>query len=92
MKLKFTVTDPRTGMYPDVVRIARTEEWAKKLCPMEVSGFALDERQQLIMIDEVGNCAYPPYGRFKVTVFNEKKPSGKKNRLRQNDKDLPWKF
>lgn len=63
----FDVIAPKTGEYPDLEHIARTEEWTKNLIPFDIDGFCINENGDLILIDECGNYAYCPSDRFKVT-------------------------
>ena len=34
--ISFNVIDPKTGEYPDLEHIARTEEWAQNLIPCDM--------------------------------------------------------
>lgn len=68
--MQFTVIDTQTGEYPELSKIARTEDWAKNLVYCDVDGFAITEDGSLILMDDCGNCAYPPSGRF-VVVYEE---------------------
>lgn len=60
------VIDKETGTYPDLEKIALTEEWAKDLCYCDMEGFALTEDGCLILLDECGRFAYCPPDRFTV--------------------------
>lgn len=71
--MKFDVIDTETGRYPDVEKIALTEEWAKGLIYCDIDCFAVDEDGCLILLDECGNFAYPPDGRFEIVP--EKEPN-----------------
>lgn len=71
--LGFDVVDTQTGEYPDLWNIAMEEQWAKGLIYCDMEGFAIGQDGSLILMDECGNFAYPPQGRFKV-VF--RKPEG----------------
>lgn len=64
--MTFIVIDPKTGEYPDLEQIARTEEWAQNLIPCDMDGFCINEDGNLLLMDECGNCAYCPPDRFKV--------------------------
>ena len=64
----FTVTDMLTGKPPDVEEIARYEDWARQLVWCDMERFALCQDRTLILLDECGNSAYCPPGRFKVTI------------------------
>ena len=66
----FSVIDPKTGEYPNVWKIALTEEWAKQLMYGDIDEFAISEEGQLVLLDECGNYAYCPEGRFETTVAN----------------------
>ena len=41
--MTFNVIDPKTGEYPDLEHIARTEEWAQNLIPCDMEGFCINE-------------------------------------------------
>ena len=70
--MTFNVIDPKTGEYPDLEHIARTEEWAKNLIPCDMEGFCINEDGNLLLMDECGNYAYCPPDRFQVIFgFNE---------------------
>jgi|SRR5699024_2352015 len=56
--MTFEVIDPKTGEYPDLEHIARTEEWAQNLIPCDMEGFCINEDGNLILMDECGNYAY----------------------------------
>lgn len=62
----FTVVDTLTGKYPDMRKIALKEEWAKELIYCDMEGFAVMEDGNLILMDECGQLAYCPQGRFEV--------------------------
>lgn len=64
--LEFTVIDTTTNEYPDLWKIATTEEWAKHLMYCDMEGFAISEDGALLLLDECGNVAYCPADRFKV--------------------------
>lgn len=65
--MTFNVIDPKTGEYPDLEHIARTEEWTKNLIPFDIDGFCINEGGNLILMDECGNYVHCPTDRFKVT-------------------------
>lgn len=69
--MTFDVIDPKTGTYPDLEHIARTEEWAQNLIPCDMEGFCINEDGNLILMDECGNYVYCPEGRFKV-IFDSR--------------------
>jgi hypothetical protein len=62
------IQDNLTGKYPDTATIALNEEWAKNLIYCDISGFAIDEEGQLLLIDDCNNIAYCPPNRFNVNV------------------------
>lgn len=66
--MEFGVIDPQTGGYPNVEKIALTEEWAKHLIYCDIDSFAITEDGHLLLIDDCGNIAYCPVGRFKVVA------------------------
>lgn len=66
--MNFYVIDKRTGEYPDVEKIAKREEWAKKLIYCDIDCFALMEDGELILLDDCGNVAYCPEDRFEVVI------------------------
>lgn len=41
--MTFDVIDPKTGEYPDLEHIAKTEEWAQNLIPCDMEGFCINE-------------------------------------------------
>lgn len=63
------VIDPKTGEYPDLEHIARTEEWAQNLSPLDMNMFCIDEDGNLLLMDECGNYSHCPADRFEAT-FN----------------------
>lgn len=65
----FTVIDTHTGKAPDIEEIARMEDWARQLVWCDMEGFAICEDGTLLLLDECGNSAYCPPGRFKVTLL-----------------------
>ena len=66
----FDVIDTQTGQYPDLEKIALNEEWADHLVYCDMDGFAITEAGCLILMDECGNIAYPPEGRFSVAAID----------------------
>lgn len=69
--MTFSVIDLKTGEYPDLEHIARTEEWAQRLNPCDTEGFCITEDGNLILMDECGNYAYCPPDIFQVNFdFN----------------------
>ena len=66
----FRVIDTLTGEKADPYEIALHEEWAKNLVYCDMEEFAIEEDGSLILLDECGNHAYCPEGRFKV-VWDE---------------------
>ena len=67
----FHVIDVKTGCEPDCEKIALTEDWAKHLIYCDIDEFAITESGTLILMDDCGNCAYPPAGRFNVVFESE---------------------
>ena len=68
MDLGFDVIDTKTGEYPDLEKIALTEEWAQGLVYCDMDGFAVREDGSLILLDECGNCVSCPTGRFDIRL------------------------
>ena len=68
MDLGFDVIDIKTGEYPDLEKIALTEEWAQGLVYCDMDGFAVREDGSLILLDECGNCVSCPPGRFEIRL------------------------
>ena len=66
--LGFDVIDTKTGEYPDLEKIALTEEWARGLVYCDMDGFAVREDGSLILLDECGNCVSCPPGRFEIRL------------------------
>lgn len=66
--IRFDVMDLNTEKYPDIEKIALSEEWAKHLIYCDMEGFHIDEDGALCLADECGNYAYCPHDRFKVIV------------------------
>ena len=64
--LEFTVIDKATGKYPDLKQLTLKEEWAQNLIYCDMAGFCINEDGNLLLMDECGNIAYCPPGRFKV--------------------------
>lgn len=64
--ITFDVIDPKTGEYPDLEHISRTEEWAKNLIPCDMDGFCINEDGNLLLMDECGNYSHCPIDRFDV--------------------------
>ena len=72
--MTFTVIDKKTGVYPDLWKIALKEKWAHGLCYCDMEGFALSEDGTLILMDECGKQAYCPPDRFEI-LFEDNKAS-----------------
>lgn len=68
MDLGFDVIDTKTREYPDLEKIALTEEWAQGLVYCDMDGFAVREDGSLILLDECGNCVSCPSGRFEIRL------------------------
>ena len=64
--LEFTVIDKITGKYPNLKQLALKEEWAQNLIYCDTPGFYINEDGNLLLMDECGNIAYCPPGRFRV--------------------------
>lgn len=64
--LEFTVIDKTTGKYPDLKQLALEEEWAQNLIYTDIEGFCINEDGNLLLMDECGNIAYCPPGRFRI--------------------------
>jgi hypothetical protein len=64
--MTFRVIDLQTGQKPDGEQIALKEDWAKHLIYCDIEGFVVEEDGSLVLLDECGNFAYCPEGRFKV--------------------------
>ena len=69
--LLFIVIDPGTGEYPDLEKIALNEEWAQGLMYCDMDGFATTEDGTLLLLDDCGNFAICPPGRFAIRYFDE---------------------
>lgn len=75
MDLGFDVIDTKTGEYPDLEKIALTEEWAQGLVHCDMDGFAVLEDGSLILLDECGNCVSCPPGRFDIRLQDGSTPT-----------------
>lgn len=64
--LSFDVVDPKTGEYQNLEKIALREDWAKGLMYCDMDGFAIMEDGELLLLDDCGNFAYCPNGRFEI--------------------------
>lgn len=73
----FTVIDNTTGTYPDCEKIALEEEWAKHLVYSKFIDIAITEDGSLVLMDDCGNCAFCPDGRFTIMSENEKRQEEK---------------
>jgi hypothetical protein len=69
-KFEFRVIDNNTGEEADIEEIAFTEDWANGLIYCDMEGFAILENGSLVLLDECGNCAYCPSGRFAIIPEN----------------------
>ena len=72
--MNFTVTDTKTGEYPDLSDIALHEEWAQGLMYCDMDGFAILEDGTLILMDECGRFTYCPEGRFQIVPDEPNEP------------------
>lgn len=70
--IAFKVIDVKTGKPPifDGRHIFR-EKWFKnsKLYKFDISGWAIDEDGNLMLVDDCDNIVYPPQDRFKVVFL-----------------------
>lgn len=64
----FNVIDLKTGTNADVEKIALKEDWAKNLLYCYIYGFYIGQNGELILVDDCGNCATCPPGRFKIEM------------------------
>ena len=64
--LSFIVIDTKTGKEANIGEIVQNEDWAKDLIWCDMEGFAINQDGNLILLDQCGNYAYCPYGRFEV--------------------------
>lgn len=69
--VEFIVIDKKTGKEADAYQIALKEEWAKGLIYCDMEGFAIEGDGSLVLLDECGNVAYCPSGRFTVQYTNK---------------------
>lgn len=69
--MTLNVIDKNTGMYPDVEKIALTEEWAKGLIHCDIDSFAIKEDGSLVLMDECGNVVSCPPNRFDIVLEQE---------------------
>ena len=61
--MTFKVIDNKTGKEPNLYKICR-EKWTNHLIQCDIDQFAVTEDGNLILIDDCGNFAYCPDGRF----------------------------
>ena len=75
--MKFKVIDKRTGKEPifDGNHLFK-ERWFKNsnLIYCDISGWAIDEDGNLMLVDDCNNVAYPPQDRFEV-IFEDIYPT-----------------
>lgn len=64
--MRFKVIDKQTGKDADPKQIALKEDWAKDLIYCDMEGFAILEDGGLMLLDECGNYAFCPAGRFEI--------------------------
>lgn len=64
--LSFIVIDNLTGKEGDTQAIVLNEDWAKHLLCCDISGFAILEDGNLILMDDCDKVAYCPPDRFTV--------------------------
>ena len=70
----FRVIDTKTGERPDAYqlhKILAQSKWADNLILDDIDGFYIGEDGTLIIIDDCGNVAYPPEGRFRIEWESE---------------------
>ena len=68
--MTFKVIDNKTGKEPNLYKICR-EEWTDDLVTCDIDQFAVTEDGHLILMDDCGNFAYCPDGRFTAIVEQE---------------------
>lgn len=80
IELPFVVVDKKTKKEADCYKIARKEDWAKRLCYCDMEGFAITQDGMLILLDECGKYTDCPDNRFKVVAESkiEELQDGKK--------------
>lgn len=66
--MTFDVIDIKTGEYPDLEKIALSEDWARNLMYCDMEGFHIDEDGTLYLADECGAFSRCPYDRFKIIL------------------------
>ena len=64
--MTFTVIDKLTGKPPDLKKIVLTEDWAKGLIHCDMQGFAVEEDETLLLLDECGKYEECPVDRFEI--------------------------
>ncbi|MDD5708661.1 MAG: hypothetical protein PHR35_22325 [Kiritimatiellae bacterium] len=74
---RFRVVDLTTGTEADLSELVlaaqhNDESWARDLIYCDMEGFAVMEDGTLLILDECGNVAYAPEGRFQVVELDEK--------------------
>jgi len=88
--MRFQVIDTKTGVEPDMRKIALEEEWAKRLTYCDMEGFAIQEDGALILCDECGAFVYCPEGRFKVVIDNEPRTRGRSDCWQDRCENVPF--
>ena len=68
--MTFKIIDNKTGKEPNFENICH-ENWAKHLLKNDIDQFAVTEDGHLILMDDCGNFAYCPDGRFTAVVEQE---------------------
>lgn len=86
--INFTVIDTTTGTYPDLEKIALTEDWAKHLIYCDMEGFAISEEGELLLLDECGGVVYCPEDRFEVVFDSDVAPKSEVEELLGRYEDL----
>lgn len=66
MVVRFRVIDSSTNEEADIEKIALREDWAKNLVYCDMEGFVVAQDGTLALLDECGNYAWCPPGRFRL--------------------------
>ena len=70
--MRFRVIDRNTGVEADMQQVALTEKWASGLAWCDMECFALSQFGGApLLMDECGNVAYCPDGRFMIEMLPE---------------------
>ena len=68
--MTFKIIDNKTGKEPDLNKIF-WEKWTDDLIQYDIDQFAVTEDGHLILMDDCGNFAYCPDGRFTAVETQE---------------------